>query len=261
MRALRLLLVVPLAMTSFCGGKEFTAAESGDVGGSLDSTGSAGSAIGGAGGDVGNGGSGNGGSRAGNGGSGGGVDAGRPKNSGDCDTATDCGGDPCVEISPGGYRVCVTKVPEATTCDPAGGCCKTADCAAAGKPGRCILGPALPNCGGPVQAPINVCATDDCKATADCHQGSNPICVPAGVFGHKKASCFPGGCRRDIDCNDGPGGACLPISGPCCPGPIGLYCVYNGGCVNDADCPNGHCDISTGKAVCAPGGVACAASL
>jgi hypothetical protein len=85
--------------------------------------------------------------------------------------------------------------------------------------------------------------------------------VPAGAFGRKAAACMTGGCRRDSDCNQGAGGACLPVTGACCPGPAGLFCVYEKGCTSSADCPDGHCDTSTGRAVCAPGNVACAASL
>ncbi len=166
-----------------------------------------------------------------------------------------------MDISSGGYRACVAKVPDATVCsNPPGECCKTADCMAAGKPGKCLLGPSSPSCGGPVQVPTNVCAADQCKSAADC-SGENAICVPAGVFGRKVASCLTGGCRRDSDCNEGPGGACLPIEGACCPGPIGLFCVYKDGCVSQSDCPGAHCDVSTGKAVCSPGGVACAVAL
>ena len=259
MRALRFLAVVPLALVFACGGKEFTAVGGGGAAGSEIAGSGGGAGSGGAG----QGGAGAGGSRAGSGGTGATVGAGggHAQNSGDCDTDADCGGDPCVEISPGGYRVCETKVPLATTCSsPAGECCKTADCAAAGKQGKCLLGPVAPSCGGPALVPTNVCAIDKCTSASGC-SGSNGVCVPAGVFGRKVASCMTGGCRRDSECSEGKGGACVPVSGACCPGPVGLYCVYQGGCVNDGDCTNGHCDVSSGKAVCAPGGVACAASL
>jgi hypothetical protein len=250
MRALRFLPLVTMAMLFACGGDEFTVSEGGS--GSLTS---------GAGGDPGSGGSSGTTSHAGNGGNAGTADAGRIKNSGDCDNAAECGGDPCVDISSGGYRACVTKVPEAMACsNPPGECCKTADCTAAGKPGKCLLGPRAPSCGGPVQVPTNICAADQCMTAADC-SGSNAICVPAGVFGRKVASCLTGGCRRDSDCNEASGGACLPITGTCCPSPIGLFCVYKDGCTNDADCPDGHCDVGTGKAVCRPGPVACLAAL
>jgi hypothetical protein len=190
-----------------------------------------------------------------------GGDGGRIKNSGDCESTADCGGQPCVDISSGGYRSCVTKIPEESTCsNPPGQCCKTDDCAASGNPGKCILGPVWPSCGGPVQVPMNMCAADQCKSASDC-PGNNAICVPAGVFGRKVATCLTGGCRRDSDCSEGPGGACLPVTGRCCSAPIGLFCVYKDGCVSDMDCPNGHCDTSSGKAVCMPGGIACAAAL
>jgi hypothetical protein len=243
-----------------CAGPAFTsetdAVGGGGGGGSAGSTSSGSSGAGG-----GTAGSGVAGSHAGAGGTGGGgVDAGRIKNSGDCESTADCGGEPCVDISSGGYRSCVTKIVEATTCsNPPGQCCKTDDCTAAGKPGKCILGPTAPSCGGPVQIPTNVCAADECKSASDC-PGSNAICVPAGVFGRKVATCLAGGCRRDSDCNEGPGGACLPVTSSCCSAPIGLFCVYKGGCVSDMDCPGAHCDTSSGKAVCVPGGVGCAAA-
>jgi len=258
MRALHVLALVPLGLTVACGGQEFTALQDSDAG---EVAGAAGSATTGGGGSAGSTGTHDAGSHAGSGGAGSGVDGGRTKNSGDCESTADCGGDPCVDISSGGYRACVAKVPEATACSsPPGGCCKSADCAASAQGGKCILGPPLPMCGGPLQIPSNVCAVDQCKSASDC-SGPNAICVPAGVFGRKVASCMTGGCRRDSDCTQGKGGACLPIAGGCCPGPIGLFCVYEGGCVNQGDCPNGHCETSTGTAVCAPGGVACAAAL
>src|SRR5258708_9815038 len=96
-------------------------------------------------------------------GGGAGAGGGAPGNSGDCQSAVDCGGDVCVELYPGGYRVCATKVPEATMCSvPPGQCCKSSDCASdARAPARCILGPVETYCGGPAPPPpAHACATD-----------------------------------------------------------------------------------------------------
>jgi hypothetical protein len=130
------------------------------------------------------------------GGGGAGGAGGGPKNSGDCLTPTDCGGDACVELFPGGYRVCATKVPEATTCSmPLGQCCKSSDCGVdARPPGKCILGPVEPSCGGPAPPlPSNVCASDACVSAAGA-----PGRTRSAPGGHARsqgvARCMTGGC-------------------------------------------------------------------
>jgi hypothetical protein len=163
-------------------GGSTTVGSSGGAGGSNSGTTAAG---GGAGRDAG--------SDAGGGGAGGvggaGGGGGTPRNSGDCERPSDCGGDPCIELYPGGYRVCVAKVPEATMCSlPQGQCCKSADCGGdARAPGKCVAGPVEPYCGGPQMLPTNVCATDACTSAADC-SGANAICVPSGALGRKAAA-------------------------------------------------------------------------
>jgi hypothetical protein len=189
-----------------------------------------------------------------------GGSAGAARNSGDCETKDDCGGDPCVELIVGGYRVCVSPVAEATTCSiPAGQCCKSADCSATAAGSKCVLGPAQPSCG-PAVLPSNVCVSDGCKNASDC-TGDNAICQPAGVFGSKAARCVTGGCRFDRDCL-GQGASCAPVVDSCCNALVGLYCVYPNGCRRDGDCGAGqHCAIQGNRTTCVAGAVACPASL
>jgi hypothetical protein len=187
--------------------------------------------------------------------------AGAPRNSGDCDTKEDCGGDPCVELAPGSYRVCLSPVTEATSCSiPSGECCSTADCSSGRGPSRCILGPAQPACGGPAVVPSNTCANDACRTASDC-SGSNPICVPAGALYGKAARCMTGGCTFDRDCA-GSSAICAPVVESCCSAVVGLFCVFPNGCRRDADCMVGqHCAIQGNHTTCASGAVACPASL
>ena len=264
-------MAISLLVAMACGGSEFSSndqdASLTSGGGLLAVTATVGS--GGAGGAAGNGGGVGGSSgtrdggsdaRGGTGGIGGG--GGGPRNSGDCLTASDCGGDACVELFPGGYRVCSTPVPEATTCSvPPGQCCKSSDCGVDAKPpGKCILGPVDPSCGGPAPPlPSNVCASDACASAGDC-SGANAICVPAGTLGRKVARCLTGGCRLDRDCAAQPGGICVPIVSTCCVQAVGLFCVYQDGCRSDRDCMSGqHCATDAMHAYCAPGIPPCAA--
>jgi hypothetical protein len=271
--------VVALVLTLACGGSEFTAtdvdASSGGVSGVVAATTSSststatGGASGTAGGASGAGGSGGSGGSAGardggidaheGGGGGAGGGGGGPKNSGDCQSPSDCGGDACVEVFPGGYRVCAIRVPEATTCSvPPGSCCKSADCAADAKaPARCVLGPVEPRCAGPVIVATNVCASDACASAADC-PGENAICALGGTLGRKAARCMTGGCRLDRDCTAEAGGICAPVANPCCDEIAGLFCVYPGGCRSNRDCASDeHCQTDATHAFCAPGGALC----
>jgi hypothetical protein len=183
----------------------------------------------------------------------GGGDLAARKNSGDCDTDRDCGGGRCVELSPGGYRVCSQPVAEATSCPGRGldECCKTADC----KTGACYEWPLSPYCGGAFPVPRNVCAEEGCTTLADC--GGGAVCVPKGALGYKVRACLPAKCLRDSDCTAAPGGACAPVRKPCCAGTYGLYCIYPGGCRSSADCPGGYCDLSGDTPKCHTGAPAC----
>jgi hypothetical protein len=262
------------ACAGACGGSAFTPAT--DGGGAGGAPGSGGTAAG-FGGSAATGGAGTGGiiadgasGSAGTAAMGGTVDAatdtsdgggsgGALRNSGDCDSKDDCGGDPCVELIAGGYRVCVTPVPEVTTCSiPSGQCCKSSDCGGpAGS--KCVAGPAQSSCG-PAIIPTNACVTDECRTALDC-SGKNSICAPAGFLGSKAAKCSDGGCRFDRDCA-GAGAICAPVAASCCSTFVGLYCVDPGGCQTDADCGAGqHCTVQGNRTACVSGAVACPASL
>jgi len=242
-----------------CGGSEFTSSNSGGHAGTggIAGTGGAGGA-----GHAGSGGA-MGGSRdaavdapSNAGGGGPGPPDAAPRNSGDCDTKDDCGGDPCVELVPGGYRVCISPVPEATMCSvPPGTCCRSSDCSGTAN-GKCVLGPAQPSCGGPAIVPTNVCVVDACKRATDC-PGVNAICQPPGMLGAKAGRCVNGGCLYDRDC-PGSGASCAPIVDSCCNAFVGLYCVYPDGCRSDSNCPTAqHCVVQGNRTVCMPGAATC----
>lgn len=181
---------------------------------------------------------------------------------GDCQSDQDCGGSPCVPLTPGGYTVCLSFPNEATECQAGGSdlCCNSADCEASGG-GKCYYAADLQFCGGAYPG-FNVCVSDACASDADCAQGPFPaLCAPAGVFGLPVRSCIVAYCHSDADCTAQAGGACLLVgSDPCCnhPNPDGLGCVYPGDCATDADCPNGECNLdSSGKSACGPEGPGC----
>lgn len=190
-------------------------------------------------------------------------------NSGDCTTSAECNGGTCVELTPGGYRVCVNPVSEATACQNPQNefdeCCKSSDCAS----GKCYAFPATPYCGGAQPIEHNVCASNGCEEGVACtlDGGGAGACMPAGAFGYKVASCISVGCLKDTDCTKESGGRCALIDNPCCGSPIGLFCTYpSNACAKQSDCPDGqHCgvsaDPSTGEDVaqCEPGLVPCPA--
>ena len=196
---------------------------------------------------------GGGGSPAGSGGNGGNGGNGATA-SGDCETSADCGGDPCVELTPGGYRVCQIDYPEASSClDPSiDECCTTADCAF----GSCYATPIVPFCGGAEQQPFNVCVADQCADDAACGAGS--ICAPAGTLARKVRACAPASCKVNADCTAEPSGVCAPVVDPCCGYPAGLHCVYPGGCRSNTDCPGGYCELGQdGATRCMTGAPIC----
>ena len=185
---------------------------------------------------------------------------------GDCATNDDCPGGQCVEIVPGGFRVCVTLPPEATQCDPShtqDQCCTSADCAAQGG-GRCYDSQSIPYCGGAFPAPQNVCFVDFCTEDSECFGGTTgeTICAPTGVAGFPGRSCLMTFCRADSDCTAQPGGICAPVQEACCGLVAGLACVYPDGCRSNADCATGGCVLDTVKGIgrCEPNGVPCPAA-
>ena len=187
------------------------------------------------------------------------VRAGRCVKDGDCDPAGHC-----VELAPGGYRVCSypPPAPEVCTNDPSGQdeCCGT--CAV----GACTL---QTSCGGAFIMPRNVCAISACSTNADC--GGGAICLPTGVGSPYARTCMPAGeCVRHSDCAASADGVCalvgivgpLSLCGPWgCPGAAstqsanGLACVYGGECAGDEDCAKavGHCEKVGGRPVCRSG--------
>lgn len=180
--------------------------------------------------------------------------------SGECSTAADCNGAPCIELTPGGYTVCASMPDEATMCQGAGAdeCCDSTDCAA----GACYEAVDLQFCGGAFPA-FNVCVDDACTTDADCTASStNSICAPASAFGQPKRFCMTAYCKTDADCTAEAGGVCRLVGNdPCCshPAPDGLACVYPGDCALDADCPNdGTCHLdANGASQCGPPNMGC----
>ena len=183
---------------------------------------------------------------------------------GACKNDADCGGKPCVALTPGGYTVCIDVPAEATMCKrqmPPDQCCKSSDCVN-GKKGACFDSTDLPACGG-AQIDANLCIDDACATDADCNSGGTPgICAPAGAFSQPKRVCIVAYCKTDADCTQMGGGACKPVLNPCCskPSPNALACVYPGGCAQDSDCGlDGaeHCAVENGIGVCKTGPEAC----
>lgn len=200
--------------------------------------------------------------------SGGGMDGGATSSStgagggamsahGDCASDGDCPGGACVELTPGGFRVCQTPPEKATICGSAfDQCCAGMPC-----PNNepCYTGPLVPYCAGIPMEPYNQCAVDQCAQDADCASGQ--ICGVAGTLGQLIRACVPAGCKTDADCAAAPGGICAPITEPCCNTFAGLYCVYpDVGCRSNADCdPSSFCQITGSSATCQPGGPVCPA--
>lgn len=191
-------------------------------------------------------------------GSQGGGGGGTGKNSGDCDTDADCGGGQCVEISPGGFRVCKATFEEAMNCVSMDfdQCCQTSDC----DPGfTCFPWPATPYCGGAAPIEHNECMKDQCTSDAECGGG---ICAPTGTMANKVRVCVQASCKLDTDCTAENGGICPVVYGSCCQEPVGLFCVYPGnGCRKNSDCgpneiclvkPDGTARCEVGEPLCPP---------
>lgn len=187
------------------------------------------------------------------------ASAGRCANDSDCDP-----GGHCVELAPGGYRVCSypPPAPEVCTNDPSrqDECCETCD------GGICTL---QTSCGGAFILPRNVCAVSQCTTNADC--GASAICLPSGFGSANVRTCLKvTDCVRHSDCVAAPDGVCalIGIVGPLsqcapwpCPGGLstqfaaGLACIYGGECAGDEDCAKGggHCEKIGGRPVCRSG--------
>ncbi|MFO0611268.1 MAG: hypothetical protein U0414_01675 [Polyangiaceae bacterium] len=185
------------------------------------------------------------------------------KNSGDCDGDADCPPNGhCVELTPGGFRVCQYPTPEATSCDDPMNdtCCSTAECKNPGE--KCLPGPILPSCGGPQILPHNECAADLCATDKDCDGPA--VCAPADTVGSQIATClYAPECKHDTDCSAHPGGICATVQGSCCNAAVGLFCIYPGiNCRSDADCESPTTKMYCGfdenaSPVCLPGSATC----
>lgn len=178
---------------------------------------------------------------------------------GDCLSDADCLSGSCVELVPGGYRVC-SAAPMTNPCmDPMfDKCCTDTDCQMPGE--RCVTGPVTPNCGGPFMPPQNMCAIDQCVSDADCQMmGDASICVLAGLLNRPVNTCLAASCLSHLDCTEEPDGKCVLHAPACCTGPTNLACAYpSDGCRWDIDCPpEFYCDLQGGRARCVPGAVAC----
>jgi hypothetical protein len=173
-------------------------------------------------------------------------------NFGDCATNADCPPNgTCVEVAPGGFRLCQFPVAEATMCDsPNDACCTSADCM---MPDKCYAGPLMPSCQGIQPAPKNVCASDTCLSSVDCE--GKAACMPQGTVGNAVAGCLPAACLHDTDCVAHAGGICATVKEPCCGTVAGLFCVYPTiSCRTSNDCPGGYCGFDmNNEPVCMPG--------
>jgi hypothetical protein len=181
---------------------------------------------------------------------------------GDCTGDAQCKGGHCLELTPGGYKVCAQVPPEATACMTMAQdkCCSSADCTGGGKcyPSTDLGGA----CAGPFMPPHNECVTEQCTKDADCAAVVSQvptICAPAGTIGYPTRFCFIAYCRTNADCTAASGGRCATIGQPCCTTPAGLGCVYPGGCAQDSDCQSGSChlDEASGTGRCLPGVAGC----
>lgn len=185
---------------------------------------------------------------------------------GRCVTSKDCDGDPCVELVPGGFRVCSHPAAAPQTCTDGGESVWPDECCGScpGAHSTCTL---TVRCGGAYMAPHNVCVTDECQTAADC-TGKNPICLPSGVRSDHRTCLADNECLHDSDCKAAPNGACVlpgsvgpagtcnaftcgsgivdPVAGP-------LRCVYGASCTDDADCSGDHCEASGNTLRCVAG--------
>jgi hypothetical protein len=186
---------------------------------------------------------------------------------GECESDADCGGSVCAEITPDGWKTCLSSVPEATMCTPQPNvpdeCCTSAECSDGG---NCYPSESLPYCGGPAPAQYNQCVADACGDDGECMEttGMPSICAPAGSFGFPARHCLTAFCRTIEDCQAKPGGYCAPVIWSCCGIPLGVACVYPGGCREDQDCASDgsqHCELddAEGAGVCVDGPALCPA--
>ncbi len=176
-------------------------------------------------------------------------------------TDDSCGADRiCAEVVPGGFRACVGRLREATSCmNPSlDECCDSSEC----DKGICALSISYPSgpCGLGGADSLNQCLADDCGTNDDCSSGS--VCAWQGLDGVQRR-CLPAQCQSDADCNAAPFGRCALIGEGCLNIAGGseyrepqLACIYAGDyCLADVDCDSGgatpnNCVIENGRARC-----------
>ena len=174
---------------------------------------------------------------------------------GDCRTSADCGGQPCIGVTDGGYAQCDQPPVPPESCTDGGydQCCpppQSPSCPT----GELCIGPGIGGtCGGAPPAFVtigNACASDACQTDADCSADGGEVCTSAGTMGSPVRACFTGNCDTDADCTTYPGGFCAPVKDYCCSQYIQLSCIYvgHGGCLTSTDCGS-----SAGLPVCVDG--------
>jgi hypothetical protein len=149
-----------------------------------------------------------------------------------------CEGNPCLELSPGGYQVCSFPPAEQTRCwGDADECCSSDDCAQ----GKCLTtGDPEPRRVDDFDGHLhNACLSDECSGDS-C--GADRVCVPAGTLGPSEVNiCMVAKCHQDADCTSEPDGVCRLVNDPCYKRPWGLFCSYpRTECLNDLDCDAGY---------------------
>jgi hypothetical protein len=177
------------------------------------------------------------------------------KNSGDCDTDADCSGAKCVEVTPGGFRVCAAPVPSAMGCKSTlDQCCSNENCLGDKK---CFA--KFGYCEAQGQY-YNTCRSDACATDADCaFEDFSQICVPAGVLENGTSFCMDVLCKSDRECQAEPGGKCAPIFDGWIGVYIGLACVYpSDGCRSEKECLSTQsCKLVGQRTKCANGTFEC----
>lgn len=174
------------------------------------------------------------------------VDMPEPTPPGTCQTAADCGGDPCLPVVAGGWMTCQATISEPPTCDsPNDECCLNAECTD-NPGGACIAGPIF-YCGGARPMEMNSCFYPECQTEADCNFGMHSICLQAGLFNEPVNRCIYGGCKTNADCTEGTNGLCRPFIDPCSRRLTTMHCVYD-----ESECrEDSECTATQGIPVCA----------
>ena len=160
----------------------------------------------------------------------------------ECDTDDECPDSRCIEIRPGGFRVCEQRWPHATECSSDDDeCCSDEDCPR--ELPQCYHVSDLPPARLAGDPTGNICIGDGCQSDDDCAGMAQACtdggcvdvvkCVPAGTIGWPLGTCIPVDCDTDSDCSNGY--VCAPVEGACGGAP-NVMCVAPRGCRRNADC-------------------------